>query len=251
MRQSGFGGIVRFGARGAWARTLVVCALASCALAAAMLGVIAYVEDRSPSTTVSRIGLPQAGAKVLAGDDWSERIRSDEFWRAGRPRREASEARPERGIQQTREPGKQQRSGSYRTVCVRLCDGSFFPISYQTSAGDLARDSAQCERSCAANSRLYITNNSEDALEDMVDLKGQAYSKLKTAGLFRKAYDESCKCKPHAWEEASLNRHRIYALDAQLKKGNKTVVAELEQRKSKARQLATAQKAEQIGRAHV
>lgn len=80
-------------------------------------------------------------------------------------------------------------------------------------------------------------------VEDLVDQKGQPYAKLKTAFLFRKTYDEACKCKPHAWEQVSLERHRIYALDARLKKGDKSVVAELgELRQKQAQAFAAAKK---------
>src|SRR6185369_3937727 len=38
------------------------------------------------------------------------------------------------------------REGQYRTLCVRLCDGFYFPISFATTRGQLADDARKCER---------------------------------------------------------------------------------------------------------
>ncbi|RVD49639.1 DUF2865 domain-containing protein, partial [Mesorhizobium sp. M2D.F.Ca.ET.140.01.1.1] len=36
----------------------------------------------------------------------------------------------------------------FRTVCVRTCDGYFFPMSNAASYGDFERDQKNCESSC-------------------------------------------------------------------------------------------------------
>lgn len=230
-------------ARGSWAPALFAYAVAVAITAVVLYAAVERLDG--PTSATAPVGGPVAmtASKILAGDEWAERIRSEEFWRSAGSRRNIFDLGPENASPQSRTPAGTLRFGSYRTVCVRMCDGFFFPIGYGTDASNLERDAAKCESSCSSGARLYVTRNADDTIDDMVDLRGQPYSKLKTAGLFRKSYDEACKCRPHAWEEASLNRHRIYALDAQLKKGNKAVVAELEQRRAKARQLASAQKA--------
>lgn len=101
--------------------------------------------------------------------------------------------------------------GSYRTMCVRLCDGFYWPVSFATSRGGLADDQQTCEASCGAPVRLFYYSNPEGSPEQMVDLKGQAYASLKTAFRYRAVYDEACKCQPHPWEQASLDRHKMYA----------------------------------------
>ena len=41
-------------------------------------------------------------------------------------------------------------SGSFRTVCVRTCDGFYFPISYATNASRFRDDEKSCQRMCPA-----------------------------------------------------------------------------------------------------
>jgi hypothetical protein len=38
--------------------------------------------------------------------------------------------------------------GSYRTICVRMCDGYYFPISTSTSRRGFASDEARSQASC-------------------------------------------------------------------------------------------------------
>ncbi len=69
------------------------------------------------------------------------------------------------------------------------------------------------------------------------------YKKLSTAYLFRTKYDAQCKCQPHPWEEASRDRHRLYALEAAKLKGtNKVASKDIEALKDKL------EKAEKIAR---
>ncbi len=126
-------------------------------------------------------------------------------------------------------------AAGYRTVCVRSCDGAFFPISYSTSEGQFGRDQTTCSNACPG-ARLYYYKASNQDPDDMVDMSGHAYSKSPNANLFRTQYVEACKCKPHPWEQQAADQHRIYALEAQRRKGNRAVVAELDNLKAKTRE---------------
>ncbi|MEO1695441.1 MAG: DUF2865 domain-containing protein [Pseudomonadota bacterium] len=108
-------------------------------------------------------------------------------------------------------------STTFRTVCVRLCDGYYFPISTSTTRGRFRRDARKCESSCAAPTRLYYQPAAGDASE-MVDLKGRKYTKLKTAFLYRTKYQSNCQCRAQPWEQQAKDRHKIYALRAERKK---------------------------------
>ena len=141
-------------------------------------------------------------------------------------------------------------SGSYRTVCVRLCDGFYWPINYGTDSGDLDTDARTCERSCTGPTRLFMHPVDGD-IEDLIDQKGQPYAKLKTAFLYRKVYDESCKCKPHAWEAVAQDRHRIYALEGRAKKGDRTAAAEIKDLRQKQTQALAAARKQPQGTAAV
>jgi hypothetical protein len=122
---------------------------------------------------------------------------------------------------------------TYRTVCVRLCDGYYWPISFATTPERFGRDAAACERSCSSSARLFVYRNPGEQPEQMVDLKGRPYARLGTAFLYRTSYDASCRCRPQAWEQESLDRHRMYALQAEQAKGNRARAAELEALKAR------------------
>lgn len=101
-------------------------------------------------------------------------------------------------------------SSGYRTMCVRLCDGYYWPISNSTTRSRFAHDAELCSSGCQSESRLfYVSANGDPA--DMVDLQGRAYSKLATAFKYRKAMDDSCRCKARPWDKSELERHRRYA----------------------------------------
>ena len=114
----------------------------------------------------------------------------------------------------TRRSGKQP----HRTVCVRLCDGYFWPISYATSEDQFQRDQGVCENACSSPAKLYVFENPGQEPEQMVSLKGQPYAKLPTAFQFRNKLDQSCKCNPHPWEQEAMDRHRRFAEEADRKK---------------------------------
>jgi hypothetical protein len=131
-----------------------------------------------------------------------------------------------------------QRGGTYRTVCVRLCDGYYFPISFAVTADRLQRDAKVCESRCGAQGRLFVHHNPGGSAEDMVDLAGRPYQQLPSAFLYRTQYVPSCQCQAHPWEAASLDRHRVYALAAAVRNGSKDAAKELQALQAKVRQTA-------------
>jgi hypothetical protein len=102
-------------------------------------------------------------------------------------------------------------SGTYRTLCVRLCDGFYFPVSNAVPGSGLARDADMCTASCGSEARLFYYPNAGGEIESMVDLTGMAYTALPNAFKYRKTLVEGCRCRPQPWSEAELARHRAYA----------------------------------------
>ncbi len=102
-------------------------------------------------------------------------------------------------------------SGTYRTLCVRLCDGFYWPVSFSTTRDGLAEDKDTCESSCGVPVKLFYYQNPDGTPEEAVDLKGQRYASLANAFRYRNEYVDSCKCQPHPWEAAALQRHQKYA----------------------------------------
>ena len=50
---------------------------------------------------------------------------------------------------------------TYRTLCVRQCDGYYFPISFSTLPNHFERDAELCQSKCAAPVDLYYHQNNE------------------------------------------------------------------------------------------
>lgn len=90
-------------------------------------------------------------------------------------------------------------AGSFRTLCVRTCDGYYFPISFSTAFDYLERDAQACAAMCpATEARLYFHRVPEQESEDMISLRGEPYSALPNAFLYRRQRtdeaDPSCGC---------------------------------------------------------
>jgi Protein of unknown function (DUF2865) len=86
-------------------------------------------------------------------------------------------------------------NGRYRSVCVRLCDGFFYPIHFSTYGSLLGQDAQQCQSNCAAPAELYVYRNPGQDIEQAVSLNGSAYMDLPVALRFRKEYVTGCSCK--------------------------------------------------------
>ena len=88
--------------------------------------------------------------------------------------------------------------GNYRTLCVRTCDGYYWPISYASSQGDFQRDEQNCQTMCPGTEvKLYSHRVPDEESESMVDLYGAPYTALSTAFKYRDASfakPESCGC---------------------------------------------------------
>ena len=86
--------------------------------------------------------------------------------------------------------------GTFRTVCVRTCDGFYFPISYSTSPDRFREDELTCQRGCpAAEVSLYTYHNPGEEIAQAVSLNGRMYTDLPTAFQYRKAMTPSCSCR--------------------------------------------------------
>jgi hypothetical protein len=94
---------------------------------------------------------------------------------------------------------------TYRTVCVRTCDGFFFPISFATSQGRFADDQRTCQRMCpAAEAVLYTHRNPGEDMNQAVSVGGRLYTELPNAFKFRQEFNAACSCKKQGetWADA-------------------------------------------------
>jgi Protein of unknown function (DUF2865) len=109
-------------------------------------------------------------------------------------------------------PDQQQQPGDGSTteahagskaVCVRSCDGSFFPVSY-AAYGRLEDLQDMCRALCPnAEVTLYTYSPSAD-IDQAVSITGAHYMDSPTALKYRKSVDNSCSCRRRgqSWAEA-------------------------------------------------
>ena len=95
-------------------------------------------------------------------------------------------------------------NGRYRSVCVRLCDGFFYPIHYSAYGGMLSQDAQACQSNCAAPAELYVYRNPGQEIEQAVSLNGSAYMDLPVALRYRKAYVKGCSCKQSEYNPTEI-----------------------------------------------
>jgi hypothetical protein len=83
-----------------------------------------------------------------------------------------------------------------RTVCVRLADGYYWPVSYSTLIDYVGNDAQQCQAQCpGAEVELFYYDNPGQEPEQMVSMTGQPYSSLPNAFRYRKEFDPNATCK--------------------------------------------------------
>jgi hypothetical protein len=96
-------------------------------------------------------------------------------------------------------------SGSYKTLCVRTCDGFYFPISYSTVPANFSQDAQTCQRLCpAADTVLYSHRTTGEDVNQAVSANGSLYTQMANAFAYRKAFNPSCGCKAagQTWADA-------------------------------------------------
>lgn len=107
---------------------------------------------------------------------------------------------------------RRQSSGRFRTLCVRMCDGYYFPINAAVSRREFYRDASQCRSQCGTEARLFYHSSTSGDAAAMIDVTGRAYAKLPNAFRYRKTLVDGCKCKHEPWAESELDRHQNYAI---------------------------------------
>lgn len=96
-------------------------------------------------------------------------------------------------------------SGTYRTVCVRSCDGAYFPISFATVPARFPDDEKTCKALCpAAEASLFAYRNPGEDINQAVSISGQPYTALPNAFHYRSEFNPSCACKAagQTWSDA-------------------------------------------------
>lgn len=95
--------------------------------------------------------------------------------------------------------------GGLRTLCVRTCDGSFFPIAANASPLDFRAQAEQCQKMCpGTQTELYFHSMTDQETSDMVSAEtGKPYKDLPTAFAYKNASAKApgCACNMAAYHD--------------------------------------------------
>ncbi|MDH3582531.1 MAG: DUF2865 domain-containing protein [Hyphomicrobiales bacterium] len=138
----------------------------------------------------------QRESRRRGGGGWFSNLFDEDSWRSRR-QLETSRITP---------------FATYRTLCVRTCDGYYFPVSYSTLPSRFSQDTNQCRSQCAAPAELFVYRNPGEQPEQMVSADGrQAYNDLPYAWRYRKEYVKGCSCKSAEYNPAEIEEANMKA----------------------------------------
>jgi len=98
----------------------------------------------------------------------------------------------------------QQARGGSQAICVRTCDGGFFPLNYSARRGNMDNLEDLCHALCPNVETKLFTRNPNNEVGTAVGADGTNYSDLENAFKFQKSFDKACTCKPAdvSWTQA-------------------------------------------------
>ncbi len=98
--------------------------------------------------------------------------------------------------------------GGYRTLCVRSCDGYYFPIEYSASSSRFQADAAACQSmyAQAGEAQLFVQSNVDD-VANATSLSGERYGDQPYAFLYRNNLVPACVKQLHDGLAALAQRY--------------------------------------------
>lgn len=114
---------------------------------------------------------------------------------------------------------------SRRAVCVRACDGYYFPAPPVSRASDLAAQRASCEKLCpGAQATLFVFPEGSDKVEETRAAKsGETYAHLLSRLDLNDARAKSCSCQTEATAAAAT---QALLSDSTLRPGDSVVTSQ-------------------------
>lgn len=112
---------------------------------------------------------------------------------------------PEQSVIEPEKP----RLGGPQTVCVRTCDGYFFPLANNNGNPD-----EMCQALCPGSETTAFGMSAGGDIQNAASrTTGQPYSSLPNAGKYTRSFDSACTCRGQgqSWSEALKNAE--YLLD--------------------------------------
>jgi hypothetical protein len=113
-------------------------------------------------------------------------------------------------------PNEMPSGSTFRTVCVRTCDGYYYPISFSTVPSHFQEDERACIRTCpATEATLFTHHNPGEDMSQAVSLTGRRYADLPNAFRYRKEFVAACSCRAagQSWADALKSADDFGTLD--------------------------------------
>lgn len=94
--------------------------------------------------------------------------------------------------------------GGSQAICVRTCDGGFFPVSYSARQRQTGYLAELCTALCPNTEAKLFTYRAGRGIDEAVSTDGEPYKDLANAGKYRTNYTPGCTCKPpnQSWVQA-------------------------------------------------
>ncbi|MGH6842480.1 MAG: DUF2865 domain-containing protein [Methylocella sp.] len=102
--------------------------------------------------------------------------------------------------------------GGSQALCVRGCDGGFFPLGLSARQSDPDQLTGLCQALCPNAAVSVYTRSPYQDIKTAVSLDGDTpYSDLPNALKFEKTFDPACTCKPagQTWAEALAGAEQL------------------------------------------
>jgi hypothetical protein len=133
-------------------------------------------------------------------------------WLTGKNKLEQPQTAPQQVPEPTAPPQGPRpqalRGGTYRTLCVRTCDGYYFPIRSNATRSNFSVDSQACLQRCSsAVARLFVHRYPGQEVANAVDLEGNRYGNLENAFRYRKERVAGCECQFAPWTDPNADRN--------------------------------------------
>lgn len=144
--------------------------------------------------------------------------------------------------------GAPQPQGAHvRALCVRHCDGGYFPITDDASPASLPQFDQLCKALCPATEASLYTTAPSAGIEAAVANDGTPYTSLPAAFRFQKTFDATCSCKPphQSWVEALAKAEQLI----ERREGDVTVTQTMSDSMSRPPAPAPADRAASSGKA--
>ncbi len=188
--------VSRTSSQGAGMKSLFGALLGTGNFSASRQARVGVILDKERRVSPRPEGLPTNGYRQYGSGGWSVPV--------------------ERENRASRQSASPWGRGHYRTMCVRLCDGYYYPISFKARADQLESDEQRCNSGCYnAPTKLFYYSNPGGTIEDMRSFDGQRYKDIANAFKYRKTYVADCRCKAEPWSKQAKQEHESWKYMAQ------------------------------------